>query len=146
MDSDEIVSEFLMIMNAYSEKMGKPEKYGDQILYTAEMHLLETIGNNPNMRTTEIAEEMGLTKGRISQLTKVLLKKKMIESVPGRENKKEILFSLTKAGKKAFLDHASSDREIIAPIIDYLNSLTDKDRSVISELFMLTYSRLTSAK
>jgi len=146
MQSDILVAKFIRILNSYSERTSKSEKYGDQVLHSAEMHLVEIIGKNPNIRTTELAEKMGITKGRVSQLTKVLLKKNLIETAPGRDSKKEVLFSLTKTGKKAFLEHEEKDWKLIAPIHEYLNSISEAELTVIEKLLDLTFSQLSLPK
>ncbi len=121
-------------MNLYSERMREPETYGDIVLHTSELHLLETIGNNSGIRTTEIAEKMGLTKGRVSQLTKNLLKRKLIESESGGDNRKEVFFSLTKTGQKIHSEHIKRDRKIVKPIIEYLDTLKDDQKAVIDRV------------
>ena len=144
MQTENIVTKCIRTMNAYAERISQSEKYCGEILHTAEIHLIEAIGLHPNSRTTELAEILGLTKGRVSQLSKVLIAKKFIRPAAGRENKKEIFYSLTASGEKIFKEHAEKDAKIISPIIEHLKSLNSRELEVIEQFIDITYAQLSS--
>ncbi len=137
MDSKQLITKFLKILNGYYDRMNESEQYGDIILHTAEMHLIEIIGKNPDIKPSEIAGKMGISKGRVSQLTRTLTERKLIEQSFSDENRKEKYLNLTKTGKTAFIQHECRDKKLLNPIVTHLDSLSEKDKAVIDRLLEL---------
>jgi Transcriptional regulators len=71
----------------------------------SEVHCIEAIGNLSNPNTTKIAQNVYMTKGAVSKLTKKLIKKNLIESYQKDSNKKEVYFRLTADGQKIYDIH-----------------------------------------
>ncbi|WP_088811069.1 MULTISPECIES: MarR family transcriptional regulator [unclassified Listeria] len=71
----------------------------------SEVHCIEFIGQNVDPNVTKMAEELYMTRGAISKITKKLLKKGYVECYQKVANKKEVYFSLTPEGKKIYDIH-----------------------------------------
>jgi len=144
MESIELFHKFIKVTNVYGERMRESERYDNVILHTSELHLLETIGDNPNTRASALAGTMGLSKGRVSQLAKSLLKKELIRTLSGKD-KKEILYQLTKSGMKIHEEHKRRDAEIITPIMDCLDGIDEKSREALNRVLDISLRCMMSS-
>ena len=71
--------------------LNKPKMEKELEGYTpSEVHCIEAIKNIQDPNVKKISDEMFMTRGAISKLTKKLIKKNAIESYRKSENKKEI--------------------------------------------------------
>ena len=68
----------------------------------SETHCIDNIGRLELPNVTKIAEQMQMTRGAISKMTKKLLAKGLIEKYALETNKKEVYFKLTERGKVLF--------------------------------------------
>lgn len=71
----------------------------------SETHCIDYIGKSELPNVTKIADNMQMTRGAISKMTKKLLAKGLIEKYSLESNKKEIYFRLTKSGMKLYKEH-----------------------------------------
>ena len=71
----------------------------------SELHCIRSIGKTENSNVTKIANELRMTRGAISKITKKQLEKGLITSYMLDCNKKEIYFKLTELGQKIFDEH-----------------------------------------
>jgi DNA-binding MarR family transcriptional regulator len=107
-------------------------------LFRSEIHMIETVGKNPGVNVTRLAERMGVTKGAVSQTLTKLSRKKMISkrAVPG--NEKEVAVELTGLGKTAFENHRLFHRQILMILRDYygdrLSSKLEQFRELVGDL------------
>jgi DNA-binding MarR family transcriptional regulator len=88
-------------------------------LYRSEIHTVETIGRNPGINMTRLAEKMGVTKGAVSQMVGRLAKKGLVEkgTMPG--NEKEVVTGLTDLGRRAFENHGAFHLQMLGVLRDY---------------------------
>lgn len=71
----------------------------------SELHVIDCIGSHEEPNVTFIAEQTGMTKGAVSKIASRMVDRKFIEARKRDNNRKEILYSLTKKGKVAFDIH-----------------------------------------
>lgn len=71
----------------------------------SETQCIDAIGRIELPNVTKISEQMGMTRGAISKMTKKLLAKDVIEKFTLDTNKKEIYFRLTSEGQLLFEEH-----------------------------------------
>ena len=76
------------------------EEYG-----YSETHCIDYIGKTELPNVTKIAENMQMTRGAISKMTKKLLAKGLIEKYTLENNKKEVYFRLTESGMELYKEH-----------------------------------------
>jgi len=115
-------------------------------LNIAEVHSIDRIGSMEHANVTRIANDMDMTRGAISKISRKLLGKGLIESYQRDENKKEIYFRLTPQGERIFdahkKCHSHATRERIALLSAYsedeqsiiLNFLNDMNRQIDGKL------------
>lgn len=71
----------------------------------SETHCIDYIGKTELPNVTKIADNMQMTRGAISKMTKKLLAKGLIEKYSLESNKKEIYFRLTESGLELYREH-----------------------------------------
>lgn len=71
----------------------------------SETHCIDYIGRTQLPNVTKIAENMQMTRGAISKMTKKLLAKGLLEKYTLESNKKEIYFRLTASGMELYQEH-----------------------------------------
>lgn len=83
-----------------------PRRYGtEELFYTSELTTLETIGYSPGLNVTELAEQLGITKGGVSQMIKKLEQKGLVTRYHDEFNKKEVFHKLSMKGEIIFHQH-----------------------------------------
>lgn len=76
----------------------------------SETHCIDYIGKTELPNVTKIADNMQMTRGAISKMTKKLLAKGLIEKYTLESNKKEIYFKLTESGMELYREHEKRHR------------------------------------
>lgn len=89
------------------------------------------IKNQINTNATKIAEQLGLTKGAVSQTLSRLEKKGIIIKTKDPYNKNELNLSLTGFGKKTYQLCQSSQTSFIEAHTGYLDTLDFKEKEVV---------------
>jgi DNA-binding MarR family transcriptional regulator len=100
-------------------------------LYPSEVHLMLVIKNDIDTNATEIAKQLGLTKGAVSQTLLRLEKKGIILKTKDPYNKNELTLSLTTLGEEAYELCQSSQASFIEAHEGYLAKRDSKEREVI---------------
>ncbi|WP_154835796.1 MarR family transcriptional regulator [Staphylococcus pasteuri] len=72
---------------------------------SSEVHCIEAIHDLKNPNVKSLTEQLFMTRGAISKLTKRLQTKSLIESYRSDSNKKEIYFLLTPKGQQVYNTH-----------------------------------------
>ncbi len=97
---------FQQIMQLAAKLEKRPRRFGtDEQLTSAEIHLIEVIGENENSSVTALADTLGVTKGAISQRLKKLGNKGFVVNTQDPQNLSRYIVSLTSKGKTAFFAH-----------------------------------------
>ncbi|WMM24897.1 MarR family transcriptional regulator [Tissierella sp. MB52-C2] len=84
----------------------------------SQVHCIDCIGNLEDTNVTKISEELNMTRGAISKITKKLLSEGLIKQYKKPDNKKEIFFELTDRGWEVY--HAHRELHDISEI-EYIN-------------------------
>ena len=113
----------------------KPQKFGtDEDLYSSEIHLIETIGENNNFSVTDIAKQLGVTKGAVSQTLKKLEMKGLAVKYADPQNSSRAIVELTSKGKMAFYAHEHWHEQTDGGFRKYMNSLAQEQMDLIYEV------------
>lgn len=130
--SDKIKKQIIHVINKtiFKEKK-KIFKFKGVSLYPSEVHLMLVIKNDIDTNATEIAKQLGLTKGAISQTLLRLEKKGIILKTKNPYNKNELTLSLTGFGEKAYELCQSSQASFMEAHENYLAKLDSKEKEVI---------------
>ena len=109
--------EIARALGTLSNKINKVSKisryYGvDTPIHYLEIHIIEAIGDAGEIRLTDLAESLSLTKGTISLYISRMSKKGFVIKHQRDGNRKEIYISLTPLGKQAYEGHQAFHKRL----------------------------------
>ncbi len=137
-----MIDTFLKILHAYSAIEKKPKDLGTgDLLYVTEIHAISTIGKNPEINLTQLADMTGVTRSAISQTVKRLISKRYIARYNTR-NKKEINLRLSDKGYLIFQAHIAFEKEIFAFAEKLYENARPEERDLVSRLFAAIYENI----
>jgi DNA-binding MarR family transcriptional regulator len=100
-------------------------------LHHAEVHLLEAIKSQEGANVGELARHLGMTSGAISQVTKKLLDKGLIESYRKPGNRKEVFSRLTALGEQACQGHQKHHENMLSVVHEFMARLDKEETQTI---------------
>lgn len=127
----EISRQFFELLDGIVAGQRVPLECEGQLLYRAELELLEQIQNYPDSNISLLSARAGITKSAVTQTSVKLLEKGLIEKYQSPQNKKERYFRLTPAGQETRRRYTDSNRETADTLRSYLCSLTAEEKKVI---------------
>jgi DNA-binding MarR family transcriptional regulator len=120
----------LMALAQKLEKMPKTFGTGQKLSHS-KIHLIEIIGDNPDLGVTDIAALIGVTKGAVSQSLKRLEKKGLSQKFQDPKNLSRAIVCLTAKGKAAYWAHKHWHETMDGGFARYLAALDETDMQVI---------------
>lgn len=84
-----------------------PHRYGAHILYQSEAHIIDLIGEHPEITVTELAAILKKTPSACSQIVRKLRAKGWVEQVRNAENNRIYNLYLTESGKQVYQAHTA---------------------------------------
>ena len=128
----EMARQFFDMLTVITAKQKIPKEYADgQVLYNAEIELLEKIYQYPEANISILSVKLGVTKSAVTQMSIKLLDKELIEKFQDSKNKKEKYFRLTNEGKKARETYMAHHDQALNEMRAYLCSLNENDKNTI---------------
>ncbi len=102
----------------------------DSGLSPAQMHTVEIIGHNQDMRMKELAERLGVTTGTLTVGVDKLEQLGLVERKPHESDRRSWLIVLTDKGKQMYEQHHKYHQEFTNEIsrdltLDQINNLTE---------------------
>ena len=126
------------LINKYNQKAKTAKHYGtEDLLYSAEVHMIETIGSYEAITTTKLAEKLGITKGAVSQITRKLLEKNLIMKIPSGEKVNEVLILLTDKGRIVYSYHQSMHERMLRKIDLILCDLSEEGKMALDKMIQV---------
>ena len=87
-----------------------PHQYGENTLYQSEAHIIDLIGEHPEITVTELAAILKKTPSACSQIVRKLRAKGWVEQVRNAENNRIFNLYLTGSGQRVYQDHTAFNR------------------------------------
>ena len=123
------------LINKYNQKNKVAKTYGtEDLLYSAEVHMIEIIGDYETITTTKLAKTLGITKGAVSQITHKLLKKSLIDKIPSVEKNNEVLISLTDRGRIVYSHHQNMHKKMMERIDAIICNLSEEGKAALVQI------------
>lgn len=126
---------FQRFLNKYELVCKKAFSFGGILLHPAEIHTLEFIRSKQTSFVSEIAKEMGTTRGAASQMVLRLKKKALLSQAPDRRNKSRQLLEVTAKGLGACLAHKAHHEAKDAVFHAWLDALDNPEMATMKSLF-----------
>jgi DNA-binding MarR family transcriptional regulator len=134
---EKIIQLYFKSIKEFNEFESSPRDFGTgDLLYSSEIHTLQAIGNNANINLSELAEILGISKSGVSKFIEKLLNKEVITKGNPLNNKKEVVFNLTKKGWTAYSGHQNFSEQTFNSIYNILSRL-DANQLLFLETFLL---------
>ncbi|WP_089153560.1 MarR family transcriptional regulator [Paenibacillus tuaregi] len=122
------------LAGVFLEELQKLAELGVSINMT-ELHTIACIGEQEPINVTSIAEKMDLSKGNTSKITAKLLAAGWVRKTQLSDNKKEVYFRLTAAGKKLFAYHDELHNKEQMRMYEFLDKYSESELDFIKRLF-----------
>ncbi len=101
-----LVARFSRISKLWQQQESKPRKFGTEgDLSGSEIHVIEVVGLNEGLSVTNLAKQLGVTKGAVSQKLKRLESKGFVVKEVDPANTSRMTVSLSTKGKVAYYSH-----------------------------------------
>ena len=128
------LAEFYDKMSSWEHSIVK-----DSGLSPAQMHTVEIIGHNQNMRMKELAERLGVTTGTLTVGVDKLEKLGLVERKPHESDRRSWLIVLTNEGKRMYEQHHKYHQEFTDEIsrdltLEQITSLTEQLNIILKRL------------
>ena len=126
---------FYHIVELAREVEKTPRSFGtDELLTSAEIHLIELIGDyGESMGVTDLAKMLGVTKGAVSQNLKRLENKALCLKQTDPANGSRIIVKLTNKGKTAFFAHRHWHETMDGGFKKFFNNLDQEKAAFLLE-------------
>ena len=126
------------LINKYNQKGKTPKTYGtEDLLYVAEVHMIEIIGSYGQITTTQLAQVLSITKGAVSQTTAKLFGKGLIEKHNSKERTNEVFISLSEKGKLVFNYHRKMHADMMQQIEGELKQLSPESIKAVNKIIAI---------
>jgi DNA-binding MarR family transcriptional regulator len=113
------------MINKFNQIEGEARNYGTgAALFPSEIHLIESIGQNPGVNVTELAELQGISKAAVSQKLRKIEEKNLVARFQDPDNNKHVLLKLTVSGEVAFNGHQQFHAAMDQALVRKINDLT----------------------
>jgi len=89
------------------------------ILHRAEIHTIAAIGERTGLNLTQLAEDLGVTKGAASQMIARLVKKGLVSKTAAPETRREVVLELSEAGWRGYRAHRRLHARMVAAVHAY---------------------------
>ena len=99
--------------------------------YPSEVHLMLVIDDGNDTNATRMAEELGVTKGAVSQALSRLERKDVLVKSKDTSNKNELTLSFTPFGAEVVRYYRDHTAGVFDGPRGYLGTLTEKDRETV---------------
>ncbi|WP_084326027.1 MarR family transcriptional regulator [Lacrimispora aerotolerans] len=139
-----LVEKFYQMANLLIQEMQTPWSYGgDFLLSHSEIHLLEAIKSQEGANVSELAAYLEITSGAVSQGTKKLLDKELIESYKKKGNRKETFSRLTPLGERICEGHRKHHECMWEVWQEFMTDLDQNETQLVSDFLEMVTQGIT---
>lgn len=133
MDNLNIIMKSLKEIYEKEETLGKLSFKGEYEKYgLSEIHCIDLIGKIEDPNVTKISQNMNMTRGAISKISKKLLNSNLIDRYKKPGNDKEIYFKLTELGEKLYKHHELKHKQWEERNNKFFKNIDKKDQEVVA--------------
>ncbi|GLC30179.1 MarR family winged helix-turn-helix transcriptional regulator [Clostridium omnivorum] len=135
------------LLLALTEKVLEIDKkaryYGtDTPLFHSEIHMIKAIKENKGIHITRLAENLGVTKGAVSQIAIKLQKKGLIVKERDINNASKFLLKLSPMGEIAYANHQKFHQDLDQILAELLNGESEEKINFLKEFLATLESEL----
>jgi len=120
-----------LINTVLNLEKGRTFQIHGQRIYPSEVHLLLDLARSPDANSTDLARNLGLTKGAVSQTLTRLERKGLVVKSRDPANRNALNLEFTALGTETVAHFREKTSRMRARVEEHLVSLTAADREVI---------------
>ena len=133
-----IVAKFSSVSELWQQQESKPRKFGtEDDLSGSEIHVIEVVGQNEGLSVTDLARQLGVTKGAVSQKLKRLEAKELVVKGVDPANTSRITVSLSTKGRVAYYSHLQWHEAMDGGFRNYFVNLPEDKVRFLEEFLSL---------
>lgn len=102
-------------------------------LTLSQTHIVEILGLHKALRMKELAEKMGVTTGSLTVVVDKLVKKKLVQRNPHKDDRRSLIVELTDKGNEYFAEHNRLHSQLTEEIMHHLTKEENKQFESILE-------------
>ena len=122
----------MQLFNRFSELSKKSYEYCEGVsLYPTEIHTIEYIALTSSTNMTDIANQMGLTKGAVSKMIVKLENQGLLERYKYQPSQKDIYIHLTQLGVRAYEGHKAYHASMHKHLNSYFGLLAQEHQQAV---------------
>ena len=135
MDAHPLLVKAYRLINLYNSTQKRPHTYsGDLVLYPAQAHMIELIGDEEGITLSEIAAEYMITKGAVSQTVSFLEQKELIYRKPSEKGGRSVGLYLSERGRDVLSEHRELHSDMIRRVGALAEQLPPESVSVLEQI------------
>ena len=120
------------IISKFREIEKIPRSFGiEKKLYPSEIHMIQAIGRDPGINVTGLAQHLGVTKGAVPKILRKLESKGLVVRYRDDSNNKEVYFTLTAEGEKAYRGHEAFHATLDAQMVQMFSKFNENEIDLI---------------
>lgn len=129
------IRQFVRVARKYADAENLPipvEGHGE--ISTREAHIIEAVGDTPEINVTALAKRFGVTKSAASQMISRLVQKGFVDKSPAPHSNKEFILTLTELGWRGFAAHERFHGQDLARLKSRLGAFSLSQVATLSVL------------
>lgn len=135
MESFQLLTRAYRLIGIYQSTLKKPREYsGGLVLYPAQSHMIEIIGESEGITLTEIASGYMITKGAVSQIISFLAQKGLIEKRPVKKSGRATGLFLSESGRAVLEEHRELHSDMISQVSQLAEQLPPEAVEILSQI------------
>ena len=132
----QLMASFLRMVNKYKAMEKFTTSYGTEaVFYHSERHMLDVMRDHPELNITDLARQMGVTKGAISQVVAKLEQKGAVERYKGTEDDKQVLVRLTQLGQIITTHHHEVNERTVQELSTFIEDRSHDQVEFLCDVF-----------
>lgn len=135
MNSEQLLTNAYKLINLYNATQKKPHTYaGGLVLYPAQAHMLEIIGNAPGIDQSGIAAEYMITRGAVSQIVSFLYQNGLIVKKASEKGGRSTGLYLSESGEDVFEEHRALHSGMLREISLLAEGLSPEAMEILEQI------------
>jgi len=129
------IRQFVRVARKYADAENLPipvDGHGE--ISTREAHIIEAVGDTPEINVTALAKRFGVSKSAASQMISRLVQKGFVDKSPAPHSNKEFILTLTELGWRGFAAHERFHGQDLARLKSRLGAFSLSQVATLSVL------------
>jgi DNA-binding MarR family transcriptional regulator len=129
------IRQFVRVARKYAAAENLPipvDGHGE--ISTREAHIIEAVGDTPEINVTALAKRFGVSKSAASQMISRLVQKGFVDKSPAPHSNKEFILTLTELGWRGFAAHERFHGQDLARLKSRLGAFSLSQVATLSVL------------